>query len=282
MPVKWQLYHEASILANNTDRKAINVYKNIIQRYGDTPSFYNGLAEFYFHLNEGYGRSAADAKPYLIKTIELDPANQEALWHLGNIAVMENDKEALQHTISLSNADNVNLLILEMILKDTVTDAEIEFVLSLTSQTTFFPVLYFASEEKPFHSDLNSRFVKLRPSENGERLANATRLLTEGREKEGYIAWKEIAKIDFTFGQITMDPLYRGVPAIIMTGEDFLPFSEHYELLYLDTKDRDKPMETYAAIKYALALNKKKDVVELKKKMQNLATTPKQVVWSKI
>jgi class 3 adenylate cyclase/tetratricopeptide (TPR) repeat protein len=274
MPTKWQLYYTATELRAQGDLKAIEAYKNLIRRYGDTPAFHYGLAEFYFHLNEAYGRSPTEAKPYILKTLELDPGNQELLWHLGNIAVMENDMEGMQLALSLANKDHGSLKMLELIIQDTVTDAEIEKVLSLNSNSSFFPTLYFASEEKPFHNELISRIVQQRPSANGERFANAARLATSGREKEGFAAWQEMGKVSFKFGVLSLEQISRCMPANLIAVEDFLPFREHYESLYKATKDRETPYEIFAAIKYAIALNRKKEVMDLKKKLQSLVTTP--------
>ena len=50
MSYKWQLYHEASVLLCQPNLGAITDYNNLIQRYGDTPDFHYGLAEFLFHM----------------------------------------------------------------------------------------------------------------------------------------------------------------------------------------------------------------------------------------
>ena len=275
MPSKWQMFYTATDLRSQADFKAIESYKNLIRRYGDTPAFYYGLAEFYFHLNEAYGRSPTEAKPYLLKTIELDPGNQESLLHLGQIAVLENDMEGMQLALSLRGENyRGELEVMELIVKDAVTTAEIEHALTSTSSTVFLSALYFVSEEKPFHNKLISRIIELRPSVNGERLANVARFGTTGREKEGFEAWKEMGRIGWNFGVFSTEILARTMPATLMAVEDFLPFSDHYESLYLDTKDRDTPFETYAAIKYALALNKRKEVRALKEKLQSMDATP--------
>ena len=278
MPDKWQLYHEAAVLHRQPNPKAIAIYQKLIRLYGDTPAFHYGLGEFYFHLNEAYGRPATEAKPYFLETIELDPGNQEALWHLGNIAVYENDRQALQKALSLANdRRKPSLLALELIVKDTITDAEIEQVLSLNPSSAFFPTLYFAAEEKPFHNELLERFVETGLSEYGNLLANSSILCTSGKEKEAYGAWLALAKIGFNFGEFNMEQLVRSAPAFAMVTEEFLPFREHYESLYQETKDRDTPLETFAAIKYAMALNKENEVVRLKKKLQDLATSPETI-----
>ena len=274
MPYKWQLYHEAKTYQRRADLRAISAYKNLIQRYGDTPAFHYGLAEFYFHLNEAYGRSPTEAKPHLLKTIELDPGNQESLQHLGDIAIMENDLEGMQLALSLRSENNGALEMRELILNDTVADAEIEHVLSLTSQTFFFPGLYFASEEKSFHNKLIDRFIQFRPTTVGKQFADVSKYGTTGREKEGYAAWKEFANIGINFGEFNLDMLQRCLPANLMADEEFLPFAEHYDELYHDTKDGNSPYEIYAAIKYSIALDKDQEVDDLKNKLQSLAVSP--------
>ena len=274
MPYKWRLFYEATVLNRKPDLKAIDAYKSLIQRYGDTPAFHNGLAEFYFHLNPVFGRSPTEAKPYLLKTIELDPGNQEVLFHLGQIAVMENDMNLLEEAIALKKENTGELEIQKLIIKDTVTDADIEHALGLTPYSVFLTRLYMVSEGKAFHNKLIERIVQMRPSEFGKIFANSANYNTTGRERQGFAAWMDLAKIGYTFGSFNMEQITRCVPATLMATEEFLPFSDHYELLYQETKDKDNPWDTYAAIKYTLALNKKEEVNFLKSKLQNLATDP--------
>jgi tetratricopeptide (TPR) repeat protein len=55
-----------------------------------------------------------------------------------------------------------------------------------------------------------------------------------------------------------------------MGGEGFAPNSEHYDSLYIKTKDGNTPWEIYAATKYALALNLREEAKLLKKKLHLL------------
>lgn len=271
MPRKWQEYYDARELEAQGDLKALAAYKRLNQRYGETHAFTYRIGEFLYHFNPSYGRSCTEAKPYLLKTLELDGGNLEAMVHLGEIAVMENDSAGLQALIARTNKESPayqGLKINELLFKDTVTDAEI------LTYSGGWRSLLFPKENEVVDFALYERKLALNPGSIWEKYKDGNKYGMSGKDEAYYTVSKETAKFGNVAG-FPLDQYQRCLPATLMADLDYLPLSAHYEEYYQDTKDRDTPWETYAAIKYALALNKNKEAGDLKVKLQSLATTPK-------
>ncbi len=73
--MKWQEYLVAVDSYRRGLKKTENLYKNLIAKYGETREFTNGMGEYLFHHNPSHGRSYKEAKPWLVRTKELDPNN---------------------------------------------------------------------------------------------------------------------------------------------------------------------------------------------------------------
>lgn len=271
MPKKWQEYYDARELEKEGDLKALAAYKNLNQRYGETHAFNNRIGEFLYHFNPSYGRCCTEAKPYLLKTLELDGGNLEAIGHLGEIAVMENDSAGLQVLIARTSKESPayhGLKIKEFLFKDTVTDVD------FMSFPGGWRSLLFPKQDEVIDFTIYERMLELNPSSIWEIQKDMMKYGLSGRDKALFTAYKEGAKVG-NYAGWQLDQYQRCLPATLMADLNYLPLSAYYEEYYQDTKDRDTPWEIYAAIKYALALNKHKEAQDLKVKLQSLSTTPK-------
>lgn len=278
MPKKWQEYYEAVMLSSSADQKAIPAFENLIRKYGETHAFLNGLAEFYFHFNPVYGRSQTEAKPYLEKSLELDKNNQEVLIHLGHIAVLEKDTEGLQNLISRLDKNSEvypYLMIASWVIKDTITDKEIRDVINHPQfLKEHFTSLFLEPDGEPFNLTLIDRVLSFFPDEEFQSISDAFKAGYAGKEKECYEIKQKMGKVNSSFG-FPYDQYFRCTPASLMAVSEFLPYSEYYESLYEVTKNKKTPWDTYAAIKYAIALNKEKEGDQLKEKLLGLADSPR-------
>jgi class 3 adenylate cyclase/tetratricopeptide (TPR) repeat protein len=271
MPKKWQEYYDARELEREGDLNALAAYKNLNQRYGETYAFTYRIAEFLYHFNPSYGRSCTEAKPYLIKTLDLDGENLEAMLHLGEIAVMENDSVGLQVLIARTSKESPvynGLKINEFLFKDTVTDAD------LMAYPGGVRSLLFPKENEVIDFTIYERMLELNPSPFWANFKDVMKYGMSGKDEALYTVYIDMAKFG-NYAGFQMDQYQRCLPATLMADLNYLPLSTYYEEYYQDTKDRDTPWEIYAAIKYALALNKNTEAKDLKVKLQSLATTPK-------
>ncbi|NNF36637.1 MAG: hypothetical protein HKN68_21220 [Saprospiraceae bacterium] len=271
MPKKWQEYYDASELEQEGDLKALTAYENLNRRYGETHAFTYRIGEFLYHFNPSYGRCCTEAKPYFLKTLDLDGENLEAMSHLGEIAIMENDSAGLQALIARTSKESGaydRLKVNEFLFKDTVTDAEI------MTYNGGYRALLFPKENEPIDFTLHERLLKLLPNPGWQVFNDVIKYGVSGKDEALYNAYNDMA--DFgNFGGFQLDQYQRCLPATLMADLKYLPLSSYYEEYYQDTKDRDTPWEIYAAIKYAIALNKHNEAQKLKMKLQSLATTSK-------
>jgi tetratricopeptide (TPR) repeat protein len=89
---------------------------------------------------------------------------------------------------------------------------------------------------------------------------------SQGKEKELHTLFKNSPLT----GGLDLQRFGRCLPATFMGNDGFTPHSEHYNSLYMVTRDRNTPWELYAAIKYALALNLPEEAKVLKNKLRLL------------
>ena len=133
LPKKWQEYYDAYQLYLKGRPNTADAFKKLIRKYGESREFNNGLAEFYFHFNPMYGKSKLEAKPYLIKNLQLEPGNVETFFHLSDCAVMEDDSATLQQMMSKvkkTSESYPQIQIKVLMLQDSVSDEEIQELVS--------------------------------------------------------------------------------------------------------------------------------------------------------
>jgi len=275
MPKKWQEFYEATLLFQNGDKEAFDLYHKLIRRYGAEYAFLNGLGEYCLHINPIYGKSELEAKTYFNQSIKLNKTNLEEIYHLVQTAYIEKDIKEIQKILTEFDVTTVYpfLKMYELLLKDSVSISEINDIMN---HPYFNPFVYTVvlghgmafecDNEQLFDKNLVQQMLKISPSEEFDMATNVTKMGALGKEKEFYEAWQNLGKIN---GMIPIS--YRKVeicmPATLMADSKFTPFSTFYEELFLQTKDGESPWEIYAAIKYAIALNKDKEVTQLKNKL---------------
>lgn len=271
MPQKWQEYYGARELERQGDLNAIKYYEYLNQKYGETYTFTYRIGEFMFHSNPIYGRSSLEAKPYFLKTLELDVQNLEAMFHLGAIALMENDSVELQALLARTDPsspayDRLKTYELRFRDADSVADTEL---LRLGNHEGF----RFPKGNEAMDFTLMERVYELEPSSFGNGMHNILKFGLAGKDQELYNAYREFAIIA-AGGNWRVDIWQYTMPAVLIADLDYLPMSEYYEEMYQESRLKETPWEVYAAIKYGIMLNKNQEVGELKQKLRTLSTSP--------
>ena len=277
LPKKWQEYYEVVMLHEDANRKTVPAYKKLIRKYGESRAFVNGIAEFYWHFNPVYGRSQLEAKPYLLKNLELEPNNVESFIHLSECAVMEADTAALQNMLANIAPDAEifpEIQIKILMLQDTVTDEEIAVLVNHPYFRNEFLFRLFAPIKKqPTNYELIYRVLKQYPNELFSQLTQLFEQANSGKEMETFNFSRQLVNRNEDF-YIPLDKYYNCIPATLMADKTFLPLSEFYDELYQNVKDKDSPWEIYAAIKYAIALDKTSAIKALKTKLSEKIKDP--------
>jgi class 3 adenylate cyclase/tetratricopeptide (TPR) repeat protein len=267
MPKKWQDFHEVYMFENI---ETLNQYKTLLGRYGESAEFLNAFGNYLYYSQVIFGSSCLDAKPYFLRALELDPSNLSCIETLTKLAVIEHDSAAIQQYLTMTDTSYGSygyLKLAEFLFMDTVTDQQIqEFMDLYGSQYSWLYVIYQFPENKVINLGLIERFLQVRSDPFSEMIYKDIKFGTTGQEKEFYKLYKNSKVI---WG-LDLPRIGRCISATFMGGEGFAPNSEHYDSLYIETKDADTPWEIYAGIKYALALNLTEEAKLLKEKLYML------------
>jgi len=146
LPEKWQGYLAAIQLFIVGSKNTEYAYEELIRKYGETREFANGMAEYLFHYNPIHGRSVLEAKPWLLKSRALDPNNMEALTHLSDIALTEDDTEALadiQESLDTTADHWIKARYRYLSTLDTITESQI---LEVAQHPNYGPGIFMAFE----------------------------------------------------------------------------------------------------------------------------------------
>ncbi len=131
----------AGIAQDKADIAAIEKFQHLLDKYGESREVLNGLAESTFHFATLTGDNTSDAKPYFDRLIEIDPTNNEYLQHRLDIARTEGNAVDYEKLAAMfdGEADNGLLRDLQkMMLKDSVTDEELQEFISSSGRAEFF------------------------------------------------------------------------------------------------------------------------------------------------
>ena len=131
----------------------------------------------------------------------------------------------------------------------------------------------FPKGNEPMDFTLMERVYELEPSPFGNGMHNILKFGLERKDQELYHAYREYARIA-TGRNWRADIWQNTMPAVMIADLDYLPMSEYYEEMYQESRLKETPWEVYAAIKFAIMLNKDHEAGELKKKLRALATSP--------
>ncbi|NND79495.1 MAG: hypothetical protein HKN53_06330, partial [Maribacter sp.] len=269
MPQKWQDYHYAFRGYGPVKDKV----KRLAEKYDQSAEIIGKYGQFlYGGGNTYFGGSCIEGKPYLLKALELDPNNTAPIETLIKIAVIESDSAAIQHYLSIVDTTYGKyhyLKLAELMFMDTLTDQQIqEFMDVYSPKIGWLYVALQLPENEVVNLSLLERLLKARhrPDRTSEITLREIKYGSTGQEKEFYKFSQEPLKL----GSIDFGRFVRCLPATFMGNDGFAPFSEHYDSLYIQTKDGETPWELYAAIKYALALNMPEEAKVLKHKLRLL------------
>ena len=270
MPQKWQDYYNANKGYGPADRK----FKRLTERYPQSAEFASVYGDYLYYASPFFGGSATKGKPHYLRAMELDPIDKRPIHTLTKIAMMESDSSAIQYYLSLVDSTHSMykyLKLAEFMMMDIVTDQQIqEFMDEYDSKLGWLYVTHQLPENEVVNLKLLERLLEVRPDPFSVLGYKEIKFGTQGQEKELFKLYKSSPK---TAG-LDVQWFGRCLPATFMGNDGFTPFSEHYDSLYIQTKDGPTPWELYAAIKYALALNLPEEAVVLKNKLRLLGTDP--------
>lgn len=281
LPPKWQDLVRAKKLLYTGRPSNRNLFAGLARKYGTHAEFTNLMAEHLFHFNPLHGRSPTEAKPWLERTKELDPQNQEVLKHLSDIAWIESDTAALQKIVAeappesqISMYNQVRLLSLQ----DSVTQAELEEMAahpafnmlavtpteSLRENPTQF--LEFLLRFGPYVADEDFFISFFFPSGLAQY---------RGQEKEVVaLLLRRAEKYPLEAG----GNFLQWTNAKIIANRDYLPFEEYYQT-YLDSLAAyEEPRAYFASAKYAWALGQETPYQANKNKLAAASKQSKGIV----
>ncbi len=270
LPKKWQEYQDAFLLFKDGNQNARFAFENLIRKYGESRAFINGLGEYLYHFNPVYGKSRNEAKPYFQKTLELDPHNIEAFAHLSDIARNQKDTASIRKMISAVKEDSemfTKIRINELMVQDSFSDLELEKVLrhpNLSGPDIF--KMFYPFDDGTFNMNLIKSTAKIFDDEGFNSLSEGWQLGFRGKEILSFDNFEKQVEL-MPYFPFPLDKYRRCLPATFMVDREFLPFEDHYEILFKELNDKDSPWEMYAAIKYAIALNKEKEIDKWKSRL---------------
>jgi len=277
LPEKWQGLIVAIRMYNSSVPQTEAFYQKLIDEYGETREFTNGMAEYLFHFNPIHGRSSLDAKPWLLRTKELDPNNQEVNIHLADIALVEGDSmlaEKLLNESDISVESWGKYKAISMYLKGDTTQAEIEKVINHDGfKEWYVNIGMVAPEDASHYLDFVSHFSKnIRSTELHDLWLRSQGQLF-GKEEDAYESLKKFIEVNSEEPWAPMAQMQRKIiPAVMISGNGYNPLSAHYEE-YLDAlKEETQPGAYYASAKYALALGRAEEAKVYKKKLKESIT----------
>ncbi len=279
MPKKWQEFYEVRQLYGSADRRRVEKIQQLINRYGEHYVFVNSIGEALFHFNPVYGESQLAAKPYLEKALALESNNVEAMIHLGNIAIIEGNKEQLEIFLEKVEYNSMLYPMMQLSLlhfKDPIT---LEAVRTIINHPNFNNEVilsaFVGAQNGNFNFSILERLFSIYQDTEFESLYRSFKEGLQGREAKSFAAAKQLVTLKDKYFPLALGRYVYNMPASLMVDPTFLPQDSQYEALFQETKKQDDPWSTYAAIKYAMALQKKPEIPLLKQKLQSLATTPR-------
>lgn len=271
LPPKWQGFLKAYLLYEIGSEETEIVLKDLMQKYGEVREFTNHLGEYYFHFNPVYGRSTLEAKPWLEKTLALDPNNKEALAHLVSIAYLERNQPFLEQVIAQTDSITLPWMIAKVTLlgeKESISSSELQ---AITSHPYFNDI--FINNFMVARADILNNYEKAKqyfPYLKNKNLRFLNLSLTnglKGKEKAAFqLAKQENIAILTEYKQFHTI----GLPATLVATFDYLPFAEQYENLYELSKKQTTPFGLFAAAKYCLLLNKTAECSTFKNQLNTL------------
>ncbi|MEL6926324.1 MAG: hypothetical protein AAFO94_19940, partial [Bacteroidota bacterium] len=266
MPKKWQGYYEARQLYSSADRRAVDVYEKLIATYGEDYAFVNGLGEFLYHFNPVYGKSQLEAKPYLEKALELDENNLEVLYHLSDIAIVEQDEERMKALAKKVDANSQMYPKMQLALlnfKDMVTDEDVKTIVNhpMFFQESAFSA-FIVNKDGVIRFDLIDRLLEYYKNEEISLLTKQFKEGYGGQEQKSFQTAKGLQRVR-DYSQFPYEQYTRTLPATYLTDPVFTPYDAEYSQLLEQCKKQDTPWDMYAAIKYAMVLDQKHELPAL-------------------
>ena len=273
MPKKWQDFIDAKKLYSIGHPDAEAAIQNLIEQYGEAREFTNLMAEYLFHFNPVHGKSLLEAKPWLIKTRELDPANQEAFIHLGDIAFAERDKERMEVILAETDSSSQHWPKFQqqyLSMLDTVTSEQIQEVVNHNYFRSYFMNIFMIAPEDPlgYYRYLQKYlpYIKNPFSKAGIQISQLSLM---GKEEEAHERARQLFASTNVFNRLSSLCRY----ASIISGNEFLPNLDGYETLFKATQKEDDPWAIFACAKYAFILDKQKEYQINKKRLLEVSKT---------
>ncbi len=253
LPPKWQDFVEASKVYTTGHESNEALFAELIKKYKNNAEFIFLMAEHLFHYNSYHGREIEEAKPWLEKSKELDPKNQEILRHLADLAWREGNIEILQKVLNDASPESSLWIINQIRLltqQDSISISQME---ELASHPEFNFLWFWPYQIVPSDPlellEIGSRFAPFFNEIQNKYFEYAIHIL-KGQEKEASIVLNEISSINP--GPIENTGL--GRTALLIVGRDYLPFEENYQILLDTFGAMDQPFAYFFAAKYAWAL----------------------------
>lgn len=269
LPQKYQDLLRAEVMFYDTSPNTGTFYQQLITKYGESRELTNGLAEFLFHHNPIFGKSSLEAKPWLLKTKQLDPNNQEANIHLMHLALAEGDAETTQMLLEETDSSAAYWQACKaqsLLFQEEISDESIKALANHPNFRDYLYTIFMAAPEDP--TNLFRFIERICKEKEDSRLLN-------NLYRQFHLFGKEVLAYEYTKKVIAAPPLYNHdftsyhytVPATFIASKSFRPLAEYYNNLYEELEDRQEPWALFAKSLYALALDKKMEYVATKKEI---------------
>ena len=257
MPQKWQAFYEVRQQYGQWDRRRIEKFQQLINRYGEHYAFVNGIGEALFHFNPVYGKSQLAAKPYLEKALALEPNNVEAMIHLSGIAIIEKDKKRLETFLESVDYNSMFYPMMQLSLlhfKDSVTTEELRTIINHPYFNIEVVINVLVGDENGnFNFPLFEQLFSIYQNAEFVSIFHTFKEGFQGRESTSFTAAKSLLNLNDKYFPLPYESYVYNIPASLMVDPTFLPFDSQYEAFLQQTKKQDDPWSAYAAIKYAMA-----------------------------
>ncbi len=279
MPQKWQEFYETRKSYPSSDSRRVEKFQQLINRYGEHYAFVNGIGEALYHFNPVYGKSPLAAKPYLEKALALEPNNVEAMIHLSSIAIVEKNKKQLEEFLEEVDYNSMMYPMMQLSLlhfKDSVTTEELRAIINHPYFNIEVVINVLAgTEDGNFNFSFFEKLFSIYQETELVLHYQSFKTGSQGQEVNSFAATKSLLNLEDKYFPAALEPYVYNMPASLMVDPAFLPQNSQYEALLQETKKQDDPWSIYAAIKYAIALQREAEIPMLKQKLQSLATTPR-------
>ncbi len=253
LPPKWQDLVEGHRLFATGQETNEDFYSDLLQKYGENAEFTNLMAEHLFHYNSRYGRSTAEAKPWLEKSNKLDPQNQETLRHLADLAWKEGDIATVRKIIAEVSTESSSWIINQVRLltqQDSISATQMEELAAHPEFNFYWFWPYQIAQDDPLDLlEIGLRFAPYFDEVQKKYFEIGIHML-KGQEKEALSIIKSLPS-DNT-APIDNYPLAR--TALLIAGRDYLPFEQTYQSLLDTLQVHEDPFALFASAKYAWAL----------------------------